>query len=99
MNSGPKDSIPGTVAFNYVSGTSSYPLFTVYAYPEKEWAAVQKSTSMIVSIASHDGTVFAYSVMPSGLFKGGEGQRQQFEAMLKDVPAIVRSMQFAGGGK
>lgn len=91
MNSG-----PGAVMFNYVSGTSSYPLFTVYAYPEKDWAAIQKSTGLIVSIASHNGTVFAYNVTPSGLFKGSPSQNQVFETMLKDVPAIVQSMQFTG---
>lgn len=94
MNSGSQ-----AVAFNFANGTSSYPLFTVYAYPEKDWAVVQKSTSLIVSIASHNGTVFAYNVTPSGLFKGAAGQQQQFETMLKDVPAIVQSMQFTGSGK
>ncbi len=91
MNSG-----PGAVVFNYTSGTSSYPLFTVYTYPEKDWTAIQKSTSLIVFIASHNGTVFADNVTPSGLFKGSSLQEQAFEAMLKEVPAIVQSMQFTG---
>lgn len=95
MNSG-----PGAVAFNYVSGTSSYPIFTVYTYPENEWAAVQKSTSMIVSIATHNGTVFAYNVTSGSLPKWATpAQEQVFDQMLKDVPAIVQNIQFPGNGK
>lgn len=92
MNSG-----PGAVVFNYVSGTSSYPLFTVYTFSEKDWATTQKSTTLIVSIASHNGTVFAYTLTSGKLPQWAtSAQEQIFEQMLKDVPAIVQSMQFTG---
>ncbi len=91
---------PGAVVFNYVSGTSSYPLFTVYTFSEKDWATTQKSTSMIVSIASHNGTVFAYNVTSGKLPSWATSEQEQvFDQMLKDVPAIVQSMQFTGTAK
>ena len=92
MNSG-----PGAVVFNYTNGTSSYPIFTIYTYTEKNWAEIQKSTSLIVSIASHNGTVFAYNVTSGSLPQWATpAQEQVFEQMLKDVPAIVGGMQFTG---
>lgn len=93
MVSGPSGSV-----FNYVDGTTTYPLFTLYVYPDDEWNKVHQSTNLITSFASHRGFVFAYNLTPDGVFKGTLNQEKEFKNMTTLVPDILANATFSQTG-
>ena len=90
MSSGPQ-----AVSFIYTGGGSPYvPIFTIYAYPQKDWDALQKSTGLVVYITAHNGTVLGYNLTPNNPYTGAAAQ--EFGNFLKEAPQVLQTVQFSG---